>query len=290
MEKSVLKYLILCAVVALIAPASADSATEASKDQGIYRFHSNVDGAEVYLDGQLIGSIQDYILDVPVSASGPFYRNYTLMKEGYKPYSGIINSIPKKGQVIHIYVVMSAQAMVEYGTVHLMVTPADAEVTWDGSPAGKVPPSGILVLYNVLPGSHSLVIGKEGYETYYGSLYVPPNEVVKFPVTLTPIQAGALSVESVPAGAAVSVDGQYRGVTPLVIRDLPAGSHTVSLAGEGYQEYVSSVEVTGGATATVSETLLPATTSVPAGRSPVSPVLIVSGLGVALVLAGRKML
>lgn len=290
MEKSVLKYLILCAVVALITPASADSATEAAKNQGIYRFHSNVDGAEVYLDGQLIGSIRDYILDVPVNVSGPFYRNYTLSKEGYKPYSGIINSIPKKGQVVHIYVVMSARAMVEYGTVHLMVTPADAEITWDGSPAGRVPPSGILVLYNVLPGSHSLIIGKEGYETYYGSLYVPRNEVVKFPVTLTPIQVGAISVESVPPGAAVSVDGQYRGVTPLVIRDLPAGSHSVSLAGEGYQEHVLSVDVTGGKTEPVSVTLIPATTSAPGGRSAVPPFLLVSGLGIAIVLAGRKML
>jgi hypothetical protein len=290
MEKSVLKYLILCAVVALITPASADSATETSKDQGIYRFHCNVDGAEVYLDGQPIGFIQDYILDVPVSISGPFYRNYTLKKEGYKPYSGIINSIPKKGQVIHIYVVMSAQPIVEYGTVHLMVTPADAEVTWDGSSAGKVPSSGILVLYDITPGSHSLVIRKEGYETYYGSVYVARNEIVKFPVTMTPIQVGALSVESIPPGAAVSIDGQYRGITPLVIRDLPAGSHSVSLAGEGYQEFVSSVEVKGGETTTMSETLVPATTSAPAGRSPVSAVSIVSGLGIALVLAGRKIL
>ncbi len=290
MESPILKYIILCAAVALITTVSADSATELSTDTGMYRFHCNVDGAEVYIDGQLIGSIHDYVLDVPVNLSGPFYRTYTLQKEGYKTYSGVINSVPKKGQVIHIYVVMNAQAPVQYGTIHLLVTPSDSEVILDGSSSGKAPPSGVLILYNVLPGSHSLAVQKEGYETYYGSVFVSPNEVVKFPVTLIPLQTGSLSVDSVPTGAAVSIDGQYRGVTPIVIKDLPVGRHAVSVATDGYQEYVSAVEVTGGATATVSAILVPATTHSPGGLSPISPVPLIAGLGIALLLAGRRIL
>jgi len=288
MESPILRYIILCAAVAMMTTVSADSATELSTDTGIYRFHCNVDGAEVFIDGQLIGSIQDYTLDVPVNITGPFYRTYTLQKEGYKTYSGVINSVPKKGQVIHIYVVMNAQAPVQYGTVHLLVTPSDSEVIWDGSSAGKIPSSGVLVLYNVMPGSHSLVVQKEGYEPYYGSVSVSPNEVVKFPVTLPLLKVGSLSVDSVPAGAAVSVDGQYSGVTPLVIRDLPAGKHTVSIATGGYQEYVSAVEVTGGATATVSASLVPATSPSFGGQAAVSPLPLIAGLGIALVFAGRK--
>jgi len=62
MESPILRYIILFAIVALMTPVSADSATELSTDTGIYRFHCNVEGADVYLDGQWIGSIHDYIL------------------------------------------------------------------------------------------------------------------------------------------------------------------------------------------------------------------------------------
>lgn len=40
---------------------------------------------------------------------------------------------------------------------------------------------------------------------------------------------GGLEVRSAPASARVSVAGQYRGVTPLVVKDLPPGDHEVLL-------------------------------------------------------------
>lgn len=43
---------------------------------------------------------------------------------------------------------------------------------------------------------------------------------------------GALSVTSTPAGAQVTVDGKLRGVTPLTLKDLPAGKHDVLLKSE----------------------------------------------------------
>jgi len=186
---------------------------------------------------------------------------------------------------------MNAQAPIQYGTVHLLITPSDSEVIWDGNSSGKIPSFGVLVIYNVIPGSHSLTVRKEGYEPYYGSVSVSPNEVVKFPVTLKPLKFGSLFVDSVPSGAAVSVDGNYRGVTPLTITDLPAGQHTVSLVNEGYQEYVTEIEIKGGEIATMSAPLVPATSSNSfGGQTPVSPVPLVAGLGIALFLAGRRVL
>jgi hypothetical protein len=42
-------------------------------------------------------------------------------------------------------------------------------------------------------------------------------------------KAGGLRVNSTPAGAQVLVDGQPRGVTPLLLADLAAGRHTIEL-------------------------------------------------------------
>ncbi|MDI9633542.1 MAG: PEGA domain-containing protein [Methanolinea sp.] len=289
MESPVLRVVVLCAVLCIFSPVAAESAAGAAGNTGIYRFHTNVDGAEVLLDGQPAGTTRDYILDVPVNLSGPFYRTYTVQKEGYETYRGVIQSVPKKGEVLHVYVVMSAKPPVPYGKVHLLVSPAGADVTFDGKPAGQVPPSGVLVIYNVAPGSHPVVVSKDGYEPFEGWVTVSPNEAVKFPVTLAEKETGTLSVISDPPGARVLVDGAERGVTPLSVTGLAAGPHSVRIAGAGYQEYVSSVDVIAGETATVQVSLVPVgTTPNPAGRSPLPPLLLLAGLGIGAVLAARR--
>jgi len=47
-------------------------------------------------------------------------------------------------------------------------------------------------------------------------------------------QRAPLTIASEPAGAAVFLDGQPKGVTPLRVPDLPAGDHRVRLVKDGY--------------------------------------------------------
>jgi TonB family protein len=54
---------------------------------------------------------------------------------------------------------------------------------------------------------------------------------------------GALHVESQPAGATVSVDGQRRGVTPLDLPELALGRHDVKVDLKGYSPAAQSVEL-----------------------------------------------
>ena len=44
------------------------------------------------------------------------------------------------------------------------------------------------------------------------------------------VESGRLLVRSTPAGAGVLVDGQTRGVTPLDLRELPLGAHTIEVS------------------------------------------------------------
>ena len=46
--------------------------------------------------------------------------------------------------------------------------------------------------------------------------------------------SGRLLVRSTPAGASVMVDGQSRGVTPLDLRDLAFGAHTIEISHSGH--------------------------------------------------------
>jgi hypothetical protein len=57
------------------------------------------------------------------------------------------------------------------------------------------------------------------------------------------MDAGLL-VHSVPAGALVSVDGTPRGTTPVAIRGLRLGTHTVSVSRPGYRDAERHLELT----------------------------------------------
>jgi hypothetical protein len=61
-------------------------------------------------------------------------------------------------------------------------------------------------------------------------------------------QTGSLEITSTPAGLEVQVilDGNFRGVTPLVLTNLSAGSHLVQLRSSGYAERVELVTVDAG--------------------------------------------
>jgi PEGA domain len=48
------------------------------------------------------------------------------------------------------------------------------------------------------------------------------------------VEAGRLVVRSTPAGAGVMVDGQSRGVTPLTLRELAFGAHTIEVSHPGH--------------------------------------------------------
>ena len=81
-----------------------------------------------------------------------------------------------------------------------------------------------------------LILGFPGSELVLGATPAPP----------TP--PGSLSVDSDPAGAAVLVDGQAQGTTPVALRALPAGDHRVRVMKDGYLDNSRVVKVAAGQT------------------------------------------
>jgi PKD repeat protein len=67
-----------------------------------------------------------------------------------------------------------------------------------------------------------------------------------------PPSTGTLKVESVPGGAAVYIDGDYKGKTPasgyLTISDLVAGDHALKVTKSGYYDWTGTVTVPPGKT------------------------------------------
>ncbi len=87
-----------------------------------------------------------------------------------------------------------------------------------------------------------------------------PPENPYWNVTVQPapgVANGSLSIASSPSGASVTVDGQYRGTTPLTVGDLSAGSHALRLSLPGYSDAAQSPIVSAGQTTAISISLIP---------------------------------
>jgi hypothetical protein len=77
-----------------------------------------------------------------------------------------------------------------------------------------------------------------------------------------------VNIVSDPPSATVSVDGKAAGITPLLIRNIPYGEHTVSVSREGYNESQKNILVKPNETADVNFKLTPVTFSVKIHTTP----------------------
>jgi hypothetical protein len=71
-----------------------------------------------------------------------------------------------------------------------------------------------------------------------------------------PDGTGSIEVTTVPPGAELWLDGEYRGLTPAAIPGVPAGRHTVGLRMNGYESLTYPVTVAAGSVAGITTTLV----------------------------------
>jgi hypothetical protein len=130
------------------------------------------------------------------------------------------------------------------GELLVQSRPAAARVSIDGEEVGITPLS-----TTVSPGTHILELRVGRSEARVIPIQVRAGVQTGFYVELQSVSnVGALDVRSDPPKARVSVDGQFRGVTPIVIRELPPGDHEI-LIEAGSRQVRQTVRVEPGITA-----------------------------------------
>ncbi|MFQ6057068.1 MAG: PEGA domain-containing protein, partial [Methanosarcinales archaeon] len=82
------------------------------------------------------------------------------------------------------------------------------------------------------------------------------------------IPSGSLSISSIPSGANVYVDENYKGTTPLSVDNVLSGSHTVKVTKVGYNDEIKAVSVGAGQTINLDIVLIPQTGSISVYSNP----------------------
>jgi hypothetical protein len=121
---------------------------------------------------------------------------------------------------------------VSEGELDIKSEPAGAKVFLNGREVGAAP----LVLPFVKPGEYTVRLVREGYQTYEEKVNVTEGEKTRIVASMKRA-VGALSVNTNPPGAAVSLDGQSVGASPYEGKDLSAKSYKIRVTMEGYEPW-----------------------------------------------------
>lgn len=219
-----------------------------SVGDGTLDVSSTPSGAAIYVDDVYKGVTT--LKDIPVAPGGHTVR---LTKEGYIEQSKPVTVTA--GKTVPVSVTLVPQAPTT-GSLSLTSIPSGASVTMDGRPEDKTP----VVIPDVTAGSHSLTFSLAGYLDHTTSVNVAGGDTATYHAVLqketASTEGGSLSVASVPDGASISLDGVYKGVTPLTIPGISPGSHALVLSLPGYETYRVSASVASGDTASYSANLV----------------------------------
>lgn len=136
------------------------------------------------------------------------------------------------------------------GTAAFDSVPPGAQVMVDGHPVGSTP-----VRAELAAGPHAVEF-RLNSATRTQNIEIASGREISVKVDWKARRVGGLQVTSTPTGAKVLVDGRERGITPLTLDDLPAGSHTVQLdSSEGTVR--RKVDIAAGTTDSLAESIYP---------------------------------
>lgn len=252
-NKMVIGGIALLAV--LIIAASPGSAEQIVGNQvGWLTFHTNVDGATIYIDGSPAGTTvnQQYTYTVYLDGSpSSMPKSAYAAKSGYQDSASVSLSVPSAGETLNYYMTLNPNTP-STGTLYVQSSPANARVYVDGTYYGLTPHN----IPGLSPGSHSVLVQRSGYQDWSSTAQVSSGGTTTVTANLIAVQTyGTISVRSSPSGASVYLDGSYQGTTPMTISGVVKGAHTIELQKSGYYEWSGTVTVNEGQTTTVSRTL-----------------------------------
>jgi len=201
---------------------------------GTLRVVCNVPAAEVFVDGDKKGVAP---LTVPNLIPGD---HIVLVKaKGYTPKQVPFKIVVNQQSLVTVDL-EKAREEVPVGIVRVQADQPDAQVILDGQRIGKAP----IERKGVTAGLHIVKVMKLGFLTFTKKIHLQKGQVMVITAELE--AGGTLKVTSDPPGAAVFIDTQAVGKTPVLDRVMKVGTYTVEVQMQGYHPAKQTVAIEGG--------------------------------------------
>jgi len=171
----------------------------------------------------------------------PGMHSITVHADRYLPFADRLE-VPGLG-LHQEYVV---QMVPQWANVEVSSEPAGATVYMGETRLGETP-----VTLELMEGKHTLTVIAEGYAAWDGSIETLPNEDQVLPlIRLEPANAQLL-VNSIPRGANVTVNGRYRGQSPITLALSPDIDYQIGLSKAGYGTSVRRIRLAAAASQSI---------------------------------------
>lgn len=144
---------------------------------------------------------------------------------------------------------LSLDLFAGFGTIGIVVIPRDADIYINGEHKTNGFYTGRLTA-----GTHEIEIKMQGYSTVKELINIDQGGEKRLQYEIEPI-LGSISVMIEPLESSVYVNGEFKGLSPLVINDLNIGEYEIEVRKQGYTSIRKTVEVKENQTSAVSETL-----------------------------------
>ena len=176
--------------------------------------------AKLQLDGKFIATLPGEIENIPagqheISIDAPLYRAATksIVVQG----KGLTESL-------------QIDLVPAWGNLSIDSLPQTASVLIDGEAVGRTP-----LQIKVEEGSHSLTIEADKFKPFSQEFTMITGQDLQVPtITLTPAD-GVLEVQSDPPRAAVILNGEYQGTSPISLRLKPDQDQRLQIYKAGYR-------------------------------------------------------
>ncbi len=127
------------------------------------------------------------------------------------------------------------------GSLAVVSSIEGASVFLDGDLLGEAP----VTRENVPAGRHRVRVESGGHKPFEVEVRVRAGERTEVEAVLDPL-APSLRIESDVAGAAVFLDRNYLGTTPLDLKEVAPGEHQLTVSADGYDMYAETLSVASG--------------------------------------------
>ncbi len=196
--------------------------------------------AEILIDGTVKGTSGERLSDI---AAGD--HQLSLQAERYQPLQQTITITGRDQEQT-----LAIELQPDWADVEITSNPSGATVSANGEAIGVTP-----ITAELLTGKHELMVKLPGYKAWRQNLRVKAQQKLSLPPIELQKADGLVAVVSKPAGASITVNGQFRGKTPTDLNLTPGQNYDLTLFKDGYQPQHRNISVESGKEIDLSVTL-----------------------------------